>query len=71
VVTREVQRDPILCGLLNGDVGTFVVLNFGNKSCISYVLYYLLSVAYLVLPLSSVLDLGFLVIYYSSYYKIY
>jgi hypothetical protein len=29
-----VEREPILCGLLNGDVDTFVVLNFRNKSCV-------------------------------------
>jgi hypothetical protein len=30
----RVERNPILCGHLNGDVGIFVVLNFGNKSCV-------------------------------------
>jgi hypothetical protein len=28
----RVEMNPILCGHLNGDVGIFVVLNFGNKS---------------------------------------
>jgi hypothetical protein len=28
----RVERNLTLCGLLNGDVGTFVVLNFENKS---------------------------------------
>jgi hypothetical protein len=27
-----VERNPTLCGLFNGDVGAFVVLNFRNKS---------------------------------------
>jgi hypothetical protein len=26
-------RGTILCGHLNGDIGIFVVLNIGNKSC--------------------------------------
>jgi hypothetical protein len=30
----RVERNPVLCGHLNGDVGIFVVLNFGNKSCV-------------------------------------
>jgi hypothetical protein len=28
----RVERNPVLCGYLNGDVGIFVVLNFENKS---------------------------------------
>jgi hypothetical protein len=28
----RVERNPALCGHLNGDVCIFVVLNFGNKS---------------------------------------
>jgi hypothetical protein len=28
----RVERNPVLCGHLNGDVGIFVVLNFRNKS---------------------------------------
>jgi hypothetical protein len=28
----RVESNPALCGLINGDVGTFVVLNIGNKS---------------------------------------
>jgi hypothetical protein len=28
----RVERNPILCGHLNGDIGIFVVLDFGNKS---------------------------------------
>jgi hypothetical protein len=32
----RVERNPVLCGHLNGDIGIFVVLNFGNKS---YVLF--------------------------------
>jgi hypothetical protein len=32
----RVERNPVLCGHLNGDVGIFVVLNFENKSCILY-----------------------------------
>jgi low temperature requirement protein LtrA len=27
----RVERNPVLCGHLNGDVGIFVVLNFGEK----------------------------------------
>jgi hypothetical protein len=61
-----VETDPVLCGLVNGYVGIFVVLNFRNKCCVSYALCYLLYVAYLCMPLSRVLDLGFLVIYYSN-----
>jgi hypothetical protein len=30
----RVERNPVLCGHLNGDVGIFVVLSFRNKSCI-------------------------------------
>jgi hypothetical protein len=30
----RVERNLILCGHLNGDVGIFVVLNFRNKSCV-------------------------------------
>jgi hypothetical protein len=30
----RVERNPILCGHLNRDVGIFVVLNFRNKSCV-------------------------------------
>jgi hypothetical protein len=29
----RVERNPVLYIHLNGDVGIFVVLNFGNKSC--------------------------------------
>jgi hypothetical protein len=42
VVVQEgfrVESNPTLCGLLNGDVGAFVVLNFENKS-LSLVSYY-------------------------------
>jgi hypothetical protein len=28
----RVERNPVLCGHLNGDVGIFVVLNFRNRS---------------------------------------
>jgi hypothetical protein len=28
----RVERNSILCGHINGDVGIFMVLNFGNKS---------------------------------------
>jgi hypothetical protein len=28
----RVERNPVLCGHLNGDVGIVVVLNFRNKS---------------------------------------
>jgi hypothetical protein len=30
----RVERNPVLCGHLNGDVGIFVVLNFRNNSCV-------------------------------------
>jgi hypothetical protein len=30
----RVERNPVLCGHLNRDVDTFVVLNFRNKSCV-------------------------------------
>jgi hypothetical protein len=30
----RVERNSVLCGHLNRDVGIFVVLNFGNKSCV-------------------------------------
>jgi hypothetical protein len=30
-----IERDPILYGLLTGDIDIFVVLNFGCKSCVS------------------------------------
>jgi hypothetical protein len=30
----RVERNPVLCGHLNGDVGIIMVLNFGNKSCV-------------------------------------
>jgi hypothetical protein len=30
----RIERNPVLCGHLNGDVGIFVVQNFRNKSCI-------------------------------------
>jgi hypothetical protein len=61
-----VEREPILCGLLNGDVDTFVVLNFRNKSCVFCALCDLLFISCSCLLLSSVHDLGLLVIYYSS-----
>jgi hypothetical protein len=38
-----VERDPVLCEPLNEDVGFFVNLNFGIKSCVSYVLILLLA----------------------------
>jgi hypothetical protein len=62
----RVERDSILYELLNRNVDTFVVLNFGNTSCVSCALCYLLSITCSRLSLSSVLDLGLLVIYYSS-----
>jgi hypothetical protein len=30
----RVERNLVLCGHLNGDVGFFVVLNFEKKSCV-------------------------------------
>jgi hypothetical protein len=39
---ERVERDPILCELLNEDVGFFVNSNLGIKSCFSHVLSYLL-----------------------------
>ena len=38
----RVERDPVLCGYLNGDVVSFVGLNFGIKSCVSFVQFLLL-----------------------------
>ena len=32
---KRVETDPVLCGLLNGDVESFVDSNFGIKSCVS------------------------------------
>jgi hypothetical protein len=61
-----VERDSVICGLLNGDVCTFVVLNFINKSYVYCALCDLLSIACSCLPLSSVLELDLLVIYYFS-----
>jgi hypothetical protein len=53
----RVESDLTFCGLLNGDVGAFVALNFGNRSLslVSYsiyllkllLLYCLLKIAYL------------------------
>jgi hypothetical protein len=31
----RVDSNPTLCGLLNGDVDTFVVLNFKNNLCLT------------------------------------
>jgi hypothetical protein len=41
----RVESNPTLCGPLNGDVGSFVALNFKNKSLslVSCLLQYLLS----------------------------
>jgi hypothetical protein len=30
----RVERNPVLCGYFNGNIGIFVVLNFGNKLCV-------------------------------------
>jgi hypothetical protein len=30
----RVERNPVICGHLNGDVDIFIVLNFRNKSCV-------------------------------------
>jgi hypothetical protein len=38
----RVDRNLVLCGHLNEDVGTFVVLNFRNKSYVSCALIALL-----------------------------
>jgi hypothetical protein len=37
---ERVERDPDLCEPLNDDVGFFVNLNLGTKSCVSWVLLY-------------------------------
>jgi hypothetical protein len=34
---ERVERDPVLCELLNKDVGFFVNLNLRIKSCVSHV----------------------------------
>jgi hypothetical protein len=39
---ERVERDPVLCELLNEDVGLFVNPNLRTKSCVSRVLLYLL-----------------------------
>jgi hypothetical protein len=39
---ETVERDLVLCELLNMDIGLFVNLNLGTKSCVSCVLMYLL-----------------------------
>jgi hypothetical protein len=39
---QRVERDLILCELLNEDVGFFVNLSLGTQSCVSRVLMYLL-----------------------------
>jgi hypothetical protein len=46
---ERIERDPILCGFLNGDVCTFVVLNFRIKYCVFSCSCCLLSSSYLVL----------------------
>jgi hypothetical protein len=30
----RVERNSVLCGHLNGNIGIFVVMNFRNKSCV-------------------------------------
>ena len=37
LVRFRVEMNPVLGGLLNGDVGSYVELNFGGKSCVSLV----------------------------------
>jgi hypothetical protein len=39
---ERVERDPIFCEPLNEDVGFFVDLNLGIKSCVSHMLLHLL-----------------------------
>jgi hypothetical protein len=39
---ERVERDPVLCEPLNEDIGFFVNLNLGIKSCVSHVLLHLL-----------------------------
>jgi hypothetical protein len=38
---ERVERDMVLCEPLNEDVGFFMNLNLGTKSCVSHVLLYL------------------------------
>jgi hypothetical protein len=46
---ERIERDPILCGFLNGDISTFVALNFRIKYCVSSCSCCLLLSSYLVL----------------------
>jgi hypothetical protein len=39
----RVERNLVLCGHINGDVGIFVVLIFGKKSCVFHAQLALLS----------------------------
>jgi hypothetical protein len=52
---ERVERDLILCELPNEDVGFFVNLNIGIKSCVSYVLRHLLVLLLLFAFLLSIL----------------
>jgi hypothetical protein len=71
-----VERDLILCKPLNKDVGFFVNLNLGTKSCVSRVLVYLLVltlVIYLLIVLilfrSSSLGLSLVVLIFPKKYS--
>jgi hypothetical protein len=53
---ERVERDPVLCELLNEDVEFFVNLNLGTKSCVSRVLVYLLILTTVIyLPIEHIL----------------
>jgi hypothetical protein len=45
---ERVERDPVLCEPLNEDVGFFMNLNLGTKSCVSCVLLYLLALTIII-----------------------
>jgi hypothetical protein len=71
-----VERDLILCKPLNEDVGFFVNLNLGTKSCVSRVLVYLLVltlIIYLLIELivfrSSSLGLSLIVLIFPKKYS--
>jgi hypothetical protein len=61
----KIERNPVLCGLLNGDVCAFIMLNIENKSHILCTFIALLLKFSLIFFLSYVL-ICFLYIYYHN-----
>ena len=58
MVRFRVERNPALCGHLNGEVGNLCgVLNFGNKSCVLCALIDLLFKYLFITCLARVLEL--------------